>query len=328
MSVMPRLSYAMLFISIIGASLGCTQPKHPQTQPAATSNNESMNMSVVQYDADYVPNPNPAGETAFEEFWQVRASVLAASQEHGETGPESTDNAIYWIVDDQYNDERYQNMEVYKPEGWTIEWLTALMGPLREHEGWAISIGNIDQGHLLVFADRLMVTGPTFENCVDLESVVSAAKLATENFEERKNGQLMRQLEYIKTLLPSAMKDADANTFSYLATFDGYQLHQGNAVWILQTKNDNELLLETEYSPIRTTAVTADETIHPEYCRDFWPYTDESPPYWLLAYVVEDRTLTTFKLVDEDGTQAGSLTIGEITTDEELKRRLDGKNSE
>ncbi len=77
-----------------------------------------MNMSVVQYDSDYVPNPSPTGETAFEEFWQVRASVLAASQEHGETGPESkSDNAIYWIVDDQYNDERYQNMEVYKPEG-------------------------------------------------------------------------------------------------------------------------------------------------------------------------------------------------------------------
>jgi hypothetical protein len=326
---MPRLSYTMLLISLIAASLGCTQPKHPHTHPAATSKTESMNMSVVQYDSDYVPNPSPTGETVFEEFWQVRASVLAASQEHGETGPESkSDNTIYWIVDDQYNDERYQNMEVYKPEGWTIEWLTALIGRLREHKGWAISIGNIDQGHLLVFADRLMVTGPTFENCDDLESVVAAAKLATENFDERKNGPLLRQLEYIKTLLPSAMKDADSNTFSYLATFDGYQLHEGNAVWILQTKNDNELLLDTEYSPIRTTAVTADETIHPEYCKEFWPYTDVSPPYWLLTYVVKDRTQTNFTMVDEDGNEVGSLSIGEITTDEELKQRLNVEESE
>ena len=92
-------------------------------------------------------------------------------------------------------------------------------------------------------------------------------------------------------------------------------------------KNDNELLLGTEYSPIRTTAVTADRTIHPEYCKDFWPYTDVSPPYWLLAYMVEDRAQTDFILVDEDGNQVGTLSIGEITTDEELTRRLNAGES-
>lgn len=279
-----------------------------------------MDIPVVSYHSNIVPNPNPKGKTSFKEFWRVRASILAVSERHGETGPESESNdPLYWIVEDQYNDERYQNMQVYKPEGWNTEWFRALVEELREHKGWAISIGAIDQGHLLVFSDRLMVTGPTFENCHDLKSVVAAARIATEKFEERKNGPLLRQLDSIKTLLPAAMKEADAKTFSYLATFEGYQLHEGRAIWILQTKNDNELQLETEYSPIRTSAVTADGTIHPEYCRSFWPYTDLSPPYWLLVYIVQDRTQNHFTLIDEDGNQVGSLSIGDVTTNEKLK---------
>jgi len=203
-----------------------------------------------------------------------------------------------------------------------------LIGVLRKHDGWAISIGNIDQGHLLVFADRVMVTGPTFESCHDLESVVAAAKSACESLEERRNGPLSRQIDFIKTLLPAAMKQADQNTFAYLATFNGYQLREGNAVWMLQTKNETELRLDTEYSPIRSVAVTADGTIHPEYCKDFWPYTDDSPPYWLLAYIVKDQTQTNFRLIDENGNQVDSLTIGETATDEDLKQRMKTKDAE
>lgn len=318
----------MLLVSIIGAPLGCMQSNNIQLQPAPRSNRDTMSLAIVHYDADYVANPSPKGETPVEEFWRVRASVLAASQQHGETGPESkSDNPRYWVVEDQYNDDLYQNMEVYQPEGWTIEWLTALTGALGAHEGWAISIGSIDQGHLLVFADRVLVTGPTFQNCDDLKSVVAAAKTAAENFEERKNGPLRRQLGYIKTLLPAAMTIADKNQVTRLATFDGYQLHGGNAIWILHTKNESKLLLDGN-GPIRTTAVTGDGTIHPEYCKEFWPYTDQAPPYWLSAYIVEDRTQTRFDLVNGDGKKVGSLTIGEITSDKELKRRLDAKTSD
>ena len=66
--------------------------------------------------------------------------------------------------------------------------------------------------------------------------------------DDRENGPLLRQLDYIQSLLPIAMKDADANTFSHLATFDGYQRYEGNAIWILQTKDYYELLLDTESS--------------------------------------------------------------------------------
>lgn len=126
-----------------------------------------------------------------------------------------------------------------------------LDGCVAEARCWGVSISNIDQGQLLVFADRVMVTGPTFARCHDLASVVSAARIASEQFDERQNGPLRRQLEYLKRLFPAAMKEARASTYSYLATFDGYQVHEGNAVWVLQTKNDDELRLDTEYAPLR-----------------------------------------------------------------------------
>lgn len=280
-----------------------------------------MNIAVVHYESDNVPNPKPEGATSIEEFWRVRTSILAVSQEFGATGPESeAEEPCYWLVDDQYNDELYQNIQVYKPGGWNTEWLFALAKCLQKnHHGWGIHIGNIDQGHIVVFADRLMVTGSTFANCCDIESVVAAAKLACERLENRRIGPLLKQLDYIRAMLPNAMKEVDTNGFAYLATFDGYQLYDGNAIWILQNRSESELILDTEFSPIRTSAVTADTSLHAEYCKDFWPYTDVVPPYWLLTYIVEDKSQTSFNLVDKNTNTVGSITIERVITDELLR---------
>ena len=281
-----------------------------------------MNISIVHCDGEYVPNPNPQGDTPLEEFWHVRSSLLAASQAHGETGPESRSyDPSYWIVEDQYNDELYQNMQVYEPESWTVAWLSDLIDALRAHGNWGIRIGIIDDAQLFVFADRVLAAGPIFAKCRDLESVVKVARRAAEEFKERKYGPLARQLEFIQTLLPAAMMTANANTFAYVATFDGYQLFEGNAIWILQTERESERRLDTQSGVIRTTAVTADQTIHREYCRDFSPYTKVLPPFWLLTYLVKDRTQTMFNLVDEDQNPVETITIGKIITDAELQQR-------
>ncbi len=281
-----------------------------------------MTVPVVHYESDYLPNPNPEGKTLFKDFWNVRQTILETSRQFGTTGPEDGTSVQYWIVEGQFNDDLYQNMEVNEHAAWTTEWLTAMVECLQKCDGWAISIGNIDQGHLLLHADRIMVSGPTFGGCQDLEAVAGAARLAAERFEERKNGALLRQLKYIKTLLPRAMKEVDANTYAFLATFDGYQLSEGNAVWMLQTKTPDEMKLDTYWAAVHDTAVTADGTIHPDYCKDFWPYTDVEPPYWLLAYIVEDRTQSTFELQDENGDSVGTMKIDPMITDEELKQRL------
>jgi len=109
------------------------------------------------------------------------------SQQFGPTGPKNhTETPChYWLVEDQYNDDLYQNMEVYEPEAWKPEWLSALIGCLQNHKGWAISIGNIENGHLLLYANRVMATGATFHDCRDFGSVAMAARLACERHEER-----------------------------------------------------------------------------------------------------------------------------------------------
>jgi len=289
-----------------------------------------MSVPVIHYESSYVANANPKGETTFEEFWKVRLAIVEVTQSHGETGPESeAEDKRYWVVDDQYNDDRYHNMEVYEPEGWTTEWLVALMQTLQQHDGWAVSIGGIENGHLLVFGDRLMVNGATFKDCKDLESVVAAARLATENYLKRKHGPLNRQLKYIQERLPAAMKEADVSGFSVLATFDGFELDKGNAIWILQTMTEDELFLETiNGGRIRSSAVTQDATIHSEFCPDFWPYADAKPPYWLITYLEEDRAISHFQLIDEDDNPMGTIRIEDIISDEELRRRFADDESE
>ena len=276
-----------------------------------------MKVAVLHYDADRVPNPNPNGDTPFEDFWEVRGSLLAASQRFGATGPESKDSPRYWIVEDQYNDELYQYMEVYEPNAWRADWLLALIAVLGNHSGWGIGI-SVYEGYVVVFADRLMVTGPTFAGCKDLESVVIAAREATERLHQRKYGPLKRQLAYVKTLLPKAMRFADANGFAYLATFDRYELHESPAIWLLRTKR--ELRLDPVSASCRSTAVTADGEIHPEYCPKFWPYTEVIPPYWLETYLVEDRLCSSFRLIDEDENQVALLKVDRVIVDDELVR--------
>jgi hypothetical protein len=283
-----------------------------------------VNIPVIHDDSNYVANPNPNGETPFDEFWRVRASVLAVSQQFGPTGPEfRTDAPLhYWLVEDQYNDDLFQNMEVYEPGAWKSEWLSALMGCLEQHKGWAISIGNIENGHVLLYADRVMVARPTFEGCHDIPTIATAAKLACERFEERKNGPVRRQLSFVRDLLPSAMKQVDSQGSAYISTFDGYQLLEGNAIWILKRENKDEWMLDPQCSLVRSTAVTSDGQIHPEYCRQFWPYTDVSPPYWLLTYIVEDTSRRDFRLVNESGEGVASIAIDRVVSDDELKDRF------
>lgn len=64
---------------------------------------------------------------------------------------------MYWLVEDQYNDDLYQLIEVCDPAGCTEEWLNSMSQCIREHEGWGVAIGHIDGGSIFVFADRLII---------------------------------------------------------------------------------------------------------------------------------------------------------------------------
>jgi len=66
-------------------------------------------------------------------------------------------------------------VEVLDRSALSREWLAAIVQVLRRHPGWAVGVKNIKGGYLLIFANRLLVTGPSFAGCNDLRSVVKAA---------------------------------------------------------------------------------------------------------------------------------------------------------
>jgi hypothetical protein len=148
-----------------------------------------MQIIVEHYSADRVPNPNPAGETSYEEFWRVRQEVATVCRRYGITGPDDRQQPpACWVVDDQYSHDLYQYIEVYDRAFLSSAWLYDLMGALQGFAGWGAGIGNIRFAYLLVFGNKLMVTGHAFADCEDVESVAAttSANLWGVNGEEER----------------------------------------------------------------------------------------------------------------------------------------------
>ena len=135
-----------------------------------------MRTVVEHYTAERVPNPNPRGETPYRSFERVRQALVAVCRKHGVTGPDDNpyDCDVY-VVDDQYNDELYQYVEVYNRKLLSPEWLQQMMLALRRFPGWGAGVKNIRFAYLLIFGDKLMVTGYPFAGCCEIETVAAAA---------------------------------------------------------------------------------------------------------------------------------------------------------
>jgi hypothetical protein len=144
---------------------------------------------------------DPDGSASPSDFHAARNAVVRACRLHGPTGPfgvlpleklQDSDewrslwergdpDAVYFVVDDQYNCERYQYIECTDPQYFTAEWILDLMAALREIPGWGIGIGSIPGGYALVFADRIMVIGRCFKDAHDLPTLVTSAQEAVRN---------------------------------------------------------------------------------------------------------------------------------------------------
>jgi hypothetical protein len=132
-------------------------------------------------------NPNPNGATPFAEYWEVRCRLVECCRRFGRTGPEDgwgdKDGIIFWIVDGQYNDSLIQRAQVYFPEAFSADWLTAIAEVLSTTAGWALSV-NFPDGFLLVFPDRFVVSSPLFDGCSTLESLMPIACQSIAKFKE------------------------------------------------------------------------------------------------------------------------------------------------
>ena len=154
-------------------------------------------VKIEHFTAERIPNPSPSGVPQ-QLFHTVRNAIVQKCRKHGPTGPmglfpvgrtftdtgefldawESGDSTpVFYVIDDQYNDfEQYQYIECLDAAYMTSEWLEDIMATLAQWPGWGIGISNVAGGYVLVFAEKLMVTGPPFEEAHDLYSVIAAVK--------------------------------------------------------------------------------------------------------------------------------------------------------
>ena len=151
---------------------------------------------IEHYTDDRIADPE--GNVPLRTFHKVRNAVVRACKSHGPTGPmglfpfgkvpgDASDvftawgktadsDPVYFVLDDQLNHERYQYVECLNPDHFTEAWIRDLMAALVGFRGWGIGIKNIPGGYILVFADRLMVTGHCFEGVNDLSSLIESAR--------------------------------------------------------------------------------------------------------------------------------------------------------
>ena len=167
-----------------------------------------MNMATIieHFTAERIPNPNPAGEVSWQLYHTVRNAVFRCCKQFGTAGPmgerpiipdedESARNwhvadheSEYYIIDDQYNHECYVYLELLTSRTFSEEWVTAMMQTLGEFPGWGAGLNAFPQAYVLIFADKLLVKGKTFEDCSDLPSVVACGAAAIERYQRTKNG--------------------------------------------------------------------------------------------------------------------------------------------
>jgi hypothetical protein len=110
-------------------------------------------------------------------WYSLREDLLNALEKHGLTGPDDpADPPHCYLVDDQYNQERYHYLEVYQPAMLSLNWLKDVTAALQGFSGWGMGVKNLRQAYLLIFGDRLLVNGSAFRRCKDAAAVLEAVK--------------------------------------------------------------------------------------------------------------------------------------------------------
>lgn len=152
---------------------------------------------IEHYTAKRIPNPYPAGDLTWQIYHTVRNAFFRCCHKFGRAGPMGTcpitddaeiphddwhvadrDALDFFVVDDQYNDERYIYVEVVRATSFTERWLCALMRTLADYPGWGVGIEGLPKAYILAFADKLMVTGRIFQKCRDFECIVRQGQAA------------------------------------------------------------------------------------------------------------------------------------------------------
>ncbi|XZE37152.1 hypothetical protein SH501x_002754 [Pirellulaceae bacterium SH501] len=131
-------------------------------------------LKIETFDVDYVANPNPSGATPDDEFWSVREQILDATQKHGKVAPEDDAHPPqFYLVDSQYNDDLYQQMELYDASALTEQWISDICEVLSRNRGWAVAL-SVGHFSILIFANRLLVPSDKYHDLSSLAAVLKS----------------------------------------------------------------------------------------------------------------------------------------------------------
>lgn len=151
---------------------------------------------IEHYTKDRIDNDDPSGEPPWQVHYRVWNAMLAACKRHGRVGPflravieERDDGPDRWIRGseescdfyanpDRMNYERYVYVDVLNPAAITAEWLSDLVRTMRKFPGWGVGIEAWPEAYVLVFGDRLMVTGEAFQRCRSVAGVARSGRAA------------------------------------------------------------------------------------------------------------------------------------------------------
>lgn len=167
-------------LASLGSILIESLPQLPKEKPVS-----HLPLRVVYYTEKRIDNYPPpeelveiqSGICANDVNWHaLRKDLLLVLEKHGLTGPDDpTDKCDFYLLDDQRNEERYHYVEVHEPLVLTLNWLNDTTDVLRNYSGWGWGVMNFRESYMLIFTDRLLVTGLPFRHCKNTVSVLEAA---------------------------------------------------------------------------------------------------------------------------------------------------------
>jgi hypothetical protein len=143
-------------------------------------------------------------------------------------------------------------------------------------------------------------------------------------YDEARFGPRRRQLRHVRKLIPTFQAAAKTQGVAVVAVFGGYDplFPVGPTVWLLQCMHPHRLRPVPECGEMRTSAVSDAGEIYSQFCKDFTPYTDMVPPYWLATYLLPDTDRHELRVKDSAGeidvrfVLDGSVSDAQLSADE------------
>jgi hypothetical protein len=148
-------------------------------------------LNIISYTKERIPNPYHKRTLPWQVYHKVRNAVVHTCRRHGPTGPmgicpisfwrrapnilkweHGDPDPLYYIIDDQYNDERYLYAELLDGDAFSAEWLVDITRTLDGFPDWGICLSGIPGHYLIIFAKKIMVNGPQLSNCKTVREVL------------------------------------------------------------------------------------------------------------------------------------------------------------